>query len=467
MGQSFIELDIINSLADYQSSTCMIIYDGNYTCTGTLINNSSQDGRPLILTAAHCIEDPEQINSIVVVFGRHYLLKDALIESEEWRSDFGANLLSFSYETDHALLELNQELPDWLMPRFLGWNGRETKNTITSSIHHPTFDFKELAHNRTPVEVATFNGINNSFSNGHWRVNNWSFGSTLQGSSGAALLDSQLRIIGGLSGSTIRGDEEFDFYYRLDEALKQSSDLVRYLDPDGSSSGLIDELNFSNLRSLYKLDRYSFTDSLAENYLLTNQNSLVQSFGEVEGVLRGVYLAIDQIEGDLLDALTITIQENGNTLFAEEVNLFTLLERSENFVPFINPLPVDGSISIAITSNAGVNADFVEFPSVNHFGERNMLNALLVEELKSDLVNEGETFEIQVFPNPADHFFTINSKISELSLIDFKGDQFFPNYSLDHNQHTLVSLEGIQASVYIVQFQARAGEILRRIIIVR
>jgi len=48
--------DILNQIENYHSSTCQLIFSDSYTCSGVLINNTSDQGRPLILTAAHCIE---------------------------------------------------------------------------------------------------------------------------------------------------------------------------------------------------------------------------------------------------------------------------------------------------------------------------------------------------------------------------------------------------------------------------
>jgi homoserine dehydrogenase len=68
--------DQLNQLENYNSSTGQIIFNASYTCTGVLINNTRDQGRPLMLTAAHCIENEQDLNSIVVIFGKRKLLKD-------------------------------------------------------------------------------------------------------------------------------------------------------------------------------------------------------------------------------------------------------------------------------------------------------------------------------------------------------------------------------------------------------
>ena len=67
--------DQLNQLENYNSSTGQIIFNASYTCTGVLSNNTRDQGRPLMLTAAHCIENEQDLNSIVVIFGKRKLTK--------------------------------------------------------------------------------------------------------------------------------------------------------------------------------------------------------------------------------------------------------------------------------------------------------------------------------------------------------------------------------------------------------
>jgi len=115
-------LDILNQLENYNSSTCQIVFNGTYTCSGVLINNTQDRGRPLILTAAHCIESEEDLNSIVVIFGKRKLLKSKAYDGLKWSSNAGASLLAFSQEIDFALLELKSRIPVYVSPVYLGWN---------------------------------------------------------------------------------------------------------------------------------------------------------------------------------------------------------------------------------------------------------------------------------------------------------------------------------------------------------
>ena len=109
----------LNNIERYYSSTSQLIFDGSYTCSGVLINNTQNQGRPLLLTAAHCIESKEDLKSLVVIFGKRTLLKDQPYGGLEWGS-IGASLLSSSREIDFALLELESTIPIYVSPIYLG-----------------------------------------------------------------------------------------------------------------------------------------------------------------------------------------------------------------------------------------------------------------------------------------------------------------------------------------------------------
>ncbi len=39
-------------------------------CTGTLVNNTAQDGKPYILTANHCLMNQQDVDQAIFTFGR-------------------------------------------------------------------------------------------------------------------------------------------------------------------------------------------------------------------------------------------------------------------------------------------------------------------------------------------------------------------------------------------------------------
>ena len=227
--------EILDQLEKYNSSTCQIIFNESYTCSGVLVNNTRDQGRPLILTAAHCVESEEDLKSVVIVFGKRKLLKDQSYDGLEWSST-GVALLSSSKEIDFALLELDSEIPVYVSPIFLGWNKTISQSTLISSIHFPDFGDAQYSFSQEKPSLATFGGLYNAVDSGHWRVDRWAEGITSLGSSGAPLLDSNFDIIGGLSGSTDWNNYTSDYFFRFDVAYDRFSDagsqLKAWVDPD-------------------------------------------------------------------------------------------------------------------------------------------------------------------------------------------------------------------------------------------
>jgi hypothetical protein len=165
--------DILNRIENYSSSTCQIIVNGSYTCSGVLINNSQDQGRPLILTASHCLESEEDLNSAVVILGRRKIIRDQPYAGVEWSSKKGVTLVSSSRELDFALLELKSRIPDHISPVYLGWNREFTQPTSVSCIHSPDFDDAQYPNpHRSPayiLQTSMMLNIHLAWRSHHWR----------------------------------------------------------------------------------------------------------------------------------------------------------------------------------------------------------------------------------------------------------------------------------------------------------
>ena len=457
------------ALAKIQSSTCLIIFDGLYTCTGTLINNTSNDGRPLILSAAHCLENPDQIESIVVIFGRHKLINDSNLDAIEWRSSFGADLRAISYPGDYLLLELREEVPFELMPVYLGWNSKATQQSVVSTIHHPSFEYKQFTHSRRQPSISSFSGIESAFDNGFWKVGSWTMGRTVEGSSGAALLDDQIRIIGGLSGSGIRGADTVDYFFRFDLATADSN-FRKYIDPGNTGANSSSLIDLSNLGSLSKIISYDYTDSLVGFLPIRRNEMLEQEFDQlVSGTLKGIYLTIGDIAGDLLNSFTIQITSNEQVLHVEEINLFTLDQHAENYIPFLTDVEVSGSFTMELRLNSFIDSEAVFIPFVNHGGKDVTLNGLLVESgvYHEEDDSENDSEEIVLFPNPTQDFFIVNRVVEKAELITSKGTTIPVFVQLNFANQTIVDVSNISSGLYYSNIYLADGKVLHYRIVIR
>jgi len=351
--------EILDQLEKYNSSTCQIIFNESFTCSGVLVNNTRDKGRPLILTSAHCIESEEDLSSIVVIFGKRKLLKGQAYGGLEWRST-GATLLSLSKEIDFALLELKSEIPVHVAPIYLGWNKEISQPTLISSIHSPDFEDAQYSFSMAKPSLATFAGLYNALDSGHWRVDQWAEGTTSLGSSGAPLLDSNFEILGGLSGSTDWENHKSDYFFRFDLAYDHfsnaTSQLKAWVDPDNLG-------RMGHYQPAHKIRNYHFTSRVSETVKLINGAMITEEFSASDNSkINGVYVSIGEMSSDSDSTITVALSQNGSEIYTEETNSFDLSQYSENYIPFVTPPLVNGKFSISLKYQSTDSSAYITIP---------------------------------------------------------------------------------------------------------
>jgi len=351
--------DILNQIENYHSSTCQLIFSESYTCSGVLINNTSDQGRPLILTAAHCLESEADLNSMVVVFGKRKLLKDQVYKGLEWRST-GAFLLSSSKELDFALLELKSKIPDRVSPIYLGWNKTISRPEMVSTIHSPDFEDTEYSYSLEKPAMATFDGLYKAVDSGFWRVDQWAGGTTSPGSSGAPLLNSNFDIIGGLSGSTDWPGYKSDYFFRFDLAYEYfddvNSQLKAWIDPDGLGST-------RHYQPTQKIRNYNYTSHVSKSERLMNGASVFEKFSVSEdSKINGLYISIGEINEASGSTISIVLNQDESEFYAEEINADDLSPYSENFFPLQTPPLINGVFTISLKYNSDNSSAHITIP---------------------------------------------------------------------------------------------------------
>jgi hypothetical protein len=336
--------EILNQIENHNSSTCQLVFDESYTCSGVLINNTRNPGRSLILTAAHCIESERDLDSVIVVFGNRKLLIDQPYDGLEWRGEAGVTLLSSSAELDFALLELNSGIPLHVAPIYLGWNKMVSQPTVIFSIHSPDFDDAQYAFSFVEPSLATFGGLYKAVDFGHWKVDQWAQGVTSLGSSGAPLLDSNFEIIGALSGSTDWDNHTSDYFFRFDLAYdhfsKSAHQLKAWIDPENSGSA-------GQFRPTYKIRNYQFSNQVAETVNLVGEAVISEEFSvSDDSKINGVYVSVGEMDWHSGSTITVALFKSGSELSAVETSVSELSRYSENYIPFSTPPLVNGKFSI-------------------------------------------------------------------------------------------------------------------------
>ena len=224
-------------------SVCLLIINGNTYCTGTLINNTSNDGTPYLITASHCFGGNGNTNSLetrvewskrVVAFLNYGCPRcDKRIRGSEEFSVSGSVNRAISKEIDFALLELTEIPPSDYRPYLAGWS----LDTVTSTglpftcIHHPDGGFKKYSVEKDSVTKTDWNSGFGIAPGNHWNILKWDVGFTWGGSSGSPLFDKDYRFRGGLTGgnSDCGEYESGDYYYRFDRAWNQFPDSSKQL----------------------------------------------------------------------------------------------------------------------------------------------------------------------------------------------------------------------------------------------
>lgn len=210
------------------AATARILVGNSLLCSAVLVNNTAEDGDPLLLTADHCRigSGPERFpaSSVVALFNFESTRCDGggPHSASDWLG--GASLLYRHLDTDTALIRLDQSVPESFAVHFSGWDARPVTASAGAGIHHPTGDLKRISLFDTPTLAMQVNvtGADNGESQTvqAWRVH-WAEGATEPGSSGSGLWNQDQRVVGVLSGGSSACNDNGsantlpDFYGRL------------------------------------------------------------------------------------------------------------------------------------------------------------------------------------------------------------------------------------------------------------
>ena len=235
-----------------RNSVVMLVSGSNGFCTGALINNTLNDGKPYVLTANHCYSNPA-----TWIFRFQWESTSCINPSisPTFQSLSGAVLRAQGTPSDFCLVEItgglvNGTVPAAYTPYFSGWDNTETISPSAVCIHHPSGDIKKIAIENNALISTSFGG---SPSNSHWGVLSWDLGVTEPGSSGSPLFNQNRRIIGQLHGgasacgASVLSDEYGKVSVSWNPAGSTSSGQLKYwLDPNNTNASFVDGYDPSN-----------------------------------------------------------------------------------------------------------------------------------------------------------------------------------------------------------------------------
>jgi len=231
-------------------------------CSGTLINNTSNDQTPYFLTADHCGTTSDAGDFEEWIFRFNYESPGCTSYSEPSGNNVYGCVRKSRAElnggSDFLLLELSTTATNLsnIGAVYNGWSKSTSASSSGVSIHHPSGDIKKISTYTSSLSTGTYNGGtgNTGATGAHWVVY-WAdtdngYGVTEPGSSGSPIFNNSGLVVGTLSGGLSYCDATNDpdlygkFSYHWDDNGSASSQQLKYwLDPTNTGATTCDMLD--------------------------------------------------------------------------------------------------------------------------------------------------------------------------------------------------------------------------------
>jgi len=283
-----------------KNAVALILVNGIRWCSGSLVNTTANDARPLFLTANHCLggwanavvhDAIDAPNLDLWSFYWNYEHPTCANSNVEpaIKSTSGAIVVANDSISDFALLQLteNPSNRNDVNLYYLGWDGSGNAGTGGVGIHHPNGDVKKIAtHNVTPTS-------NGNYWNLYWMQTQNGYSVTEGGSSGSPLLNNSHRVIGQLYGGSYincsNPSNDLAMYGKFsvswigNGAPDNRRKLQPWLDPDSTGilvlNGCSGIVNFTNQTVTSDTTIVSCGDLNVQNITLTNGATLTLNAG--------------------------------------------------------------------------------------------------------------------------------------------------------------------------------------------
>lgn len=506
---------------DVKDAVCRLIVHGKEICSGTLINNTAENEKPYIISAAHCYDEWNYAETTVYAFN-YESPYCAPLDGDPSNSVSGAVLKAKYDSLDFALAEMSLIPPPNFRPYYAGWDRSGNLPDSTVTIHHPQGDIKKISFDyNSPV----FSDFNSSYvSHAFIEVLRWEEGVTEAGSSGGALFDPNRNIIGTLTGGLATCNNPVkDYFERLDMSWDYKSDstkqLKHWLDPLNSGASHLNGKRFYSEENLCAAVTHLTDYDNHRNVRLINAGKFSGYWGgtnnlgitefvehfsgtgneDLQGVSLGVGKIVDVASVD--SKITVKVY-NGvsfpeTQIYSQTLNIKDLAEDAMNFIGFTQP--VKPSVDFFVGFEIGQmqprdtfvvyqslrqpdKENYFFFKSANQWFDFNQANNGLnsmtnVFELLECNVNSNpeqkDTFlvkdplQVLVYPNPANGIFTLEAgqdistdKISVFNLIGKSVRFQLKNKEL---RKVKIDLSGNVPGVYFVRYNNGNGFVTRKV----
>jgi subtilisin-like proprotein convertase family protein len=273
---------IVDQYRDIIRSVAAILINGRTVCTGFLVNNVNQDGRPLFMTASHCGISATSAASVVAAWNyNNTTCRTPGSAASGGRGDgsrsvfnTGSRLLADNPLSDMAIFELDDPINPAANAFFAGWDASPIAPVDTViAIHHPNVEEKRISFSFQNTFRAVWPNGTPTADGSHITVPDWNIGSTEGGSSGSPLFDRFKRVRGQLhGGGAACGNDASDVYGFFHTSWEgggtPNTRLRDWLDPCGTGVLAIDGLEQTEIPRLL----------VSENYCASSCNTVSNTF---------------------------------------------------------------------------------------------------------------------------------------------------------------------------------------------
>ena len=228
----------------------MMVHGRNISvCSGNLLNNTNEDFKPYILSAAHCesvtkTRKSSEADLAQWIFTFHYEKPNSsngaiAIVRNQAKSMVGCEIRAFlpiDGQSDGLLLELKQEVPESYRVYYNGWDRSDVLPNSGVGMHHPAGDAKKISVYNGGVTSKTWDDRYNGqgcrgAENAHLFFH-FTKGETEGGSSGSSLWNENKLVVGTLTGGGGRCTTGTNYYGKLSYHWDKFSDkMSTFLDP--------------------------------------------------------------------------------------------------------------------------------------------------------------------------------------------------------------------------------------------
>jgi len=452
-----------------QRSVALLLTTNNTRfCTGALINNTSQDLTPYVLTAFHCGDQPQadcvlQQNEIDDIETWLYRFKywnpncNTNDDASSWFTISGGTHRTDHCPTDMLLMEMSNQPPSGSGVIYAGWDRTTAAATNATAIHHPEGDVMKISHDDDQVtSVSWMGGAAN-----HWRAE-FDQGLVQHVSSGSPLFNQNHDIVGQLHGyqnNTCSTNDCFcndqppiGEYGRLD--ISWNNGLANFLDPNNTGAIEVDATS---------------PDIFLLNRTLTGS----RDFASLENM---------HIEGN--------VSTNGNQcppsnqLFTTEPGSNVDFRANENIVIRPGTRLKNGSDVTVTTGNINCNDNLVDGDFVNRLCNADVTmqkrgvpythheeNTEREEEFPDQEKEQGGSSHIRLYPNPTPGQFILllpsqDQKIqsrTSITITDLMGRVMYS--STMAKRKVQLNLSSQAAGTYLVRVQTADEVVVKRVVV--